>query len=203
MIDNGCKRLIVFCVAGLMAFGGCLFSPEKDKDPVIDGGGNEEYENPTSPGKVLANLQTSYRYKNIDRYEDCMAENFTFWPSEADTGIDYEYLTRDQDRLSTLNMFDQVENIQIRLDVVNPFPSPYSEYPAEEGHEVIEVPFVRIEVLTREGDEGDPLIYLVNDDQARFIFKPDSTQNPVTWKIVYQKDLSTGREAGPPLAAAR
>ena len=183
------RRLGILGSFGLaLTLAGCgLFSPEKaTPEPEVP----EEYKARISPGNVLFNLALAHRNRDIDNYRDQMDEQYLFIPNPEDPEVDFEQLTFPEDQESTENMFNVVDKVEMRLDYPAPQPSDRLEYPAEQGYQQILVSSVRMDVTTREIIDGEPLILQVAGDPATFIFVPDSTQTPVTWKIVFQQDDS-------------
>lgn len=186
-----------FWVIPVIAAGlGCgLFAPEKDQTPDPTPPTATIYP-PTSEENVLRNLETAHRFKNIDYYDGTLHDDFVFVPNGADPDIDFERLDRVQDRESTLNMFAQVDDIDMNLVFGIPVESDVFGYEGDE-YSKVEVTNVTLRVQTREGAAGDPLIYLVEGDVARFIFKRDESATPNTYSIIYQADLGSARLGNP------
>ena len=145
-----------------------------------------------TPGNVLSNLELAYRLRDIDAYRDQMDDTYVFQPNPDDPEVDFEQLNAQQDQESTENMFNQVDKIEIRLTYPASEPSDRAEYPAEEGYRQILVSSVNLDITTREIIDGEPLILQVAGDPATFIFVPDSTKSPVTWKIRIQQEIGIG-----------
>jgi len=155
----------------------------------------DPYLAPSSPTNVLENLAISYRLRDIDGYDAVMDESFIFQPSESDD-VDFDELAKNADYESTRRMFEQVENIEIRLAHSGADSSDFESYPGADGYMKITVPSVFIRVLTRDGEAHDPLIYLVDGDPAVFIFEPIEIEGGTHYKIVFQQDLHSGSRRG-------
>lgn len=185
-----------FCFAlGLAAvLGATGCSEEKSTQPQPDP--PPTYRAPTSEANVLENLQTAHRLKDIDGYDAAMHEEFMFVPNGADPDIDFVSFNRLEDHESTRNMFEVVEDIDMNLVFGDAVESDVSGYEGDE-YSKIEVTDVTLRVQTREGAAGDPLIYLITGDVARFIFKRDDTPDPPTYTIIYQADLGSARLPAP------
>jgi len=177
------------CIVALPLTGCGLFSP---KDAPPEPPPTLEIEAPISPGAVLRNLEEAHRFRNIDVYEATLDSMYVFIPNPDDDEVDFTDLPFEEDLDSTRNMFRVVDRIEIDLTFPNDQgePSDFAQFPAVEGYRKMSVASVRLDVTTRELIEGDPLIYQVAGDPATFIFKPDMSASPVTYKIVYQQDDS-------------
>jgi hypothetical protein len=173
---------------GLVLSGCSLFSPEDAPEPEPEP--PAEFKPRTSPENVLFNLALAHERRLIDAYRDQMDPDYVFVPSPNDPDVTFTELAYNEDQESTENMFDVVDQIDLTLTHPAPIPSDFEGYPGEEGYRLIQVTSVNMRVVTREIIDGEPLILLVGGDPAKFIFKPDSTQTPVTWRIVYQQDDS-------------
>jgi len=154
------------------------------------------YVEPTSPEAVLDNFMTAHRELDIDAYKATTAVTFEFLPATGDT-VPYVFLTKVEDDRIMEDLFDAIESFEIDLTFGDAEASTRQDLPASEGYmEILATALLR--VTTRDGEAGDPLILLVNNEPAYFVFQPDSTQSPVTWKIRLQQDQSS---IGIPLTA--
>jgi hypothetical protein len=178
------------------AMTGCLFSPDPAEDPPPQP--PPEYLPPTSPENVLENFMLSHRELNSPEYRETTDTTFVFLPAPGDT-VPYDFLTKAEDDEIMEDLFDQVESFEIDLIHSGAEPSDRQDFPASDGF--MQIPTIALlRVTTREGDAGDPLILLVNNQPATFIFGPDSTETPVTWKIVLHQDQSTIGRVGHQIA---
>jgi hypothetical protein len=145
-----------------------------------------------SPEAALDSLQSSYRRMDIDAYDAVIDDDLVFIPSEYDV-LGFLQLNQFEDHLSTENMFDHANLIDIELSHVGSRPSTYTvQYPPEEGYREIRVSNVFLLVYARWMDSGEPVAFLIDGDEQTFVFRPDSTVTPVTWTIIYQRDDHIG-----------
>jgi hypothetical protein len=154
---------------------------------------------PTSPENVLQNLATAHRRMDIDAYDAQFHEQFRFLVSPYDD-IGVEYFDRVEDHYSTENMFNNIDDVEIALANTGSVPSedPDPEYSAATGHMQIFVPSAFLMIQTREMQGGEPIFLQVPGHPHLFVFRPDSTADPVTWSIVLWVDQNTGLGAWNP-----
>jgi hypothetical protein len=183
------RRLMVAVLAASMVLGVIGCSDDDDKTTAPDTSG-PTYLARTSPENVLTNLVVAYEGRDIAGYRDQMDSSFVFIPSTNDPDVNFDELPFAADQESTENMFDVVDHIDLTLVHPAPIPSDRPEYPEEDGYRLIQVTSVQLRVVTREMIDGEPLVLTVGGDPAVFIFEPDSTQTPPTYRIVYQQDPS-------------
>ena len=81
-------------------------------------------------------------------------------------------------------------DIDLKSDEAEVTDSDHIDYPASQGYRKILVNPVTINVETR--IEGELWTLKVENDAAKFIFKPDRTDDPTTYTLIYQQDLHTG-----------
>jgi len=93
------------------------FSPPSDDNPS----GPQYYENCDSAWKVIANLQTAYVARDINRYLDCFTSDFEFillevdWADyDGDGTIDHSWGLDTEDQFTDA-MFDQVNHIELTM----------------------------------------------------------------------------------------
>ena len=73
--------LIVFLMLTMSV--SCIFSPKSDKKSETPAG---QWETPTTPRKVINNLQVSFSQLDIDFFERCLHENYYYLsPSDIDS----------------------------------------------------------------------------------------------------------------------
>ena len=111
------KPLLIMVVTLVLAGSACLFSP--DNGDVAPPSG---YHSPVdSAYKVLENFQLAYQTKNIDRYMDCLHEEFEFmllevdWNDYTGNGEIDESWGRDIEESFTTNMFSSPDAEIIEL----------------------------------------------------------------------------------------
>ena len=76
------KTLItMILLVGLVAFVAC-----GDDDPVDNGDPSPEYANLSQKQHVLNNIELAYNRRNIEKYDELLDENFTFFLSAGDVG---------------------------------------------------------------------------------------------------------------------
>lgn len=175
------RRLLTAAAAAMLALGtGC----SKD-DAEVMAPEAPTYLAPTSPENVLFNFTLAYNNRDLDAYVDALDPQFLFIPSMDDEMDEFDY---DADLQSTGGMFDNVEAITLRLTHDASVESDRAEFPAEDGYRKIDVSHVDLRVETEDFTQGDRLILEVRGDVATFIFAPDPTQDPPTYRIVLQQD---------------
>lgn len=181
------KRFFIHAIAafGLPLVGCGLFSP--DPAPPEEAPPPRQLLDPISPENVLNNLAFAYENRDYDAYVDALDEGFRFVPSINDTIDEFD---RDEDLRSTENMFNNVDDVSLRLIHQAAVPSDRQEFPAEDGYRMILVSNVNLRVDTRDFSQGSRLILVVTGDPATFIFKPDTTTTPVEYRIALQQDDS-------------
>jgi hypothetical protein len=76
-------KIKVYMMAALVALlsGSCVFSP-KSEDP--DPGPGGKWEDPTTPDKVINNLKVAFDNLDINKYRDCLHNNY-FYTSPSTT----------------------------------------------------------------------------------------------------------------------
>jgi hypothetical protein len=91
-------------------------------------------------------------------------------------------------------MFSNVDDIEIALGNTGSVPSDTAdpEYSAATGHRQISVRSAFLMIQTREMQGGEPIFLQVPGHPHLFVFRPDSTADPVTWSIVLWQDQYTG-----------
>jgi hypothetical protein len=151
------------------------------------------YLQPTSPENVLKNLETAHRRLDINGYDAQFHEQFRFLVSPYDD-IGVTEFTKIEDHLSTEHMFSSADDVEIALANTGSVPSDTAdpEYSAASGHRQIFVSSAFLMIQTREMQGGEPVFLQVPGHPHTFIFRPDSTADPVTWSIVLWADQNTG-----------
>jgi hypothetical protein len=145
---------------------------------------------------VLKNLEAAHLLRDINGYDAQFHEQFRFLVSPFDD-IGVTEFTKIEDHLSTEHMFNNIDNVEIALANPGSVPSDSAdpEYSAASGHRQIFVSSAFLMIQTREMQGGEPVFLQVPGHPHMFIFRPDSTANPVTWSIVLWADQNTGSSA--------
>jgi hypothetical protein len=166
------EGVLAFSIAALVAFGvGCT-----DTVPPVDG---EVYLDQTSPDNVLINLQTSYKFRNIEEYAKLLADDFLFFfdPVTQEREQLPEFWNRFTDSVQTDRLFNSPDLIGTKIKLT------YDKTPREvneSGREhwvYIDVgdTFLEVELgPTEEFEEGVTL--LVDGQTNRFYFRKGRTE---------------------------
>ena len=105
-------RICVIALVLAIAPGCGVFSPG-------GGGDGGEPPNRSTPEGVIAKLADAYRRRDIDDYEDCLADSFTFYfvPKDSlDPNVPPQlYWGRSDEEEAHRNMFEQAELITLTL----------------------------------------------------------------------------------------
>ncbi len=111
------KRGAIASVALLLLLTGCLFSPKSTEEPPEP----LYYEPADSAWKVVMNLQLAYVNRDHAQYMKCFRQDFEFhllevdWDDYDGDGIVDEYWGYDIEDLSSQNMFNATEQIELTL----------------------------------------------------------------------------------------
>ncbi len=182
------RWLNLFLVAAVVA----LAAVSCDDDFTKPSDGQHELAGPTSPEAALDSLQARYGRMDIGAYAALLDPDFVFIPT-AGEDLAFVHLDREADSLSTQAMFAEADGITLELTFGESEESDLSLYPASEGYRMITASNVLLRVSTTLEGTGEPIIWLVNGDEAFFVLRPDSSSTPVIWTIVLQKDLHVAR----------
>jgi len=121
------RNLILLCLAVLVAAtASCIFDPKKDEGDDDDKP-KQSYQDLTQKWHVLNNLELAYRDRLVNRYQDVLDPQFTFFFSEGDVGGEVpEQWGRDEEIEATTRLFDKTLNDpnfprckSIAMDLVN------------------------------------------------------------------------------------
>jgi hypothetical protein len=133
-----------------------------------------------TPAAALADFATSLANMDVSGYAATLSEGFEF-RSEMPG---YESLSKAEDVEIVRAMFNEVLDIQIRLDHPEAVPSTYDEFPADEGYMMITVPAARLEIATVRDHGQGPITYLVDGDLCVFVLEETPDDG---WRIVMQE----------------
>jgi len=103
-------------LAGMMLFGGCLFTPRVAEPPA---GRIINYLPQANPINVLENLQTAMNNTDAGGYDRMIADDFTYVP-DGDTessypSVDWSHWNRDKEIAFITDFFNNVQGIQANL----------------------------------------------------------------------------------------
>jgi hypothetical protein len=200
--------LAIGCLAiGCLA--GCPWSPGKDTViPPLP----SNYLPQTSPANVLANLQTAYEERNIDRYKELFAEDFIFVFNPLDP-VDPDHPNPDQWSLTeeltvTENMFtdELVSKIELSSYTLGVPEQVDSLYYGPRAWKV-RVDEANLQVHTRKED-GTLLTLLVDGATEVFFLreepsKPAPADGRPTWYIFRWEDQPVGGKVAPTTASGK
>lgn len=166
------EGVLAFSIAALVAFGvGCT----TEEDP----GGGEVYFDQTSPKNVLENLQTSYKYRNIDKYAVLLAEDFLFFfdPITQEREQLPPFWNRFTDSVQTNRLFSSPDLIGTKIKLTyNPTPLTVNES-GREHWVYIDVADTFLEVELGPTEEFEDGVTLLVDGQVnRFYFRKGRTE---------------------------
>jgi len=161
---------------------GCIFSPKVGEPPPTGG----VYSAPTAPESLVANLQVSYRRREIIEYAKILAPEFIFkfQPVDAAT-IEKEFWTRDEDSTGTGKLFHATEVTAIRIDLLHGDVEPANELNMPPGAMKIRIIQTDLQV-----DAGD-ITYMVTDQQDMFFRRGlvDAGEDTTRWFLFEWRDL--------------
>ena len=109
------RSMLMACCCSMLACGWNPLTDDPDPDPIM------YYQNPDSAWKVLANLQYSYRTRDVDLYSECFSEDFEFFmPEEFWADYDGDGLLDscwgvDVELAITEAMFESVDLVELSL----------------------------------------------------------------------------------------
>ncbi len=76
---NGKKFILIFLLISALGLNGCLFDPREPEPP---GGGGTDFEPPDDAYGVVANMEKGFGTAENTGYDEAIAENFIFIPSQ-------------------------------------------------------------------------------------------------------------------------
>jgi len=82
-IHTTLRRLAATALAAVILAACLLAGCSSSTGPEFPSGSDIHYFTRTSPDSVVANLRLAYENRSLTRYLDCLAEDFTFYPSEG------------------------------------------------------------------------------------------------------------------------
>jgi len=175
------RALLLLLLAGF--FAGC------DEDSVNPGRLPSPYVSPTSPEGLIANLQASYRNREIKEYAKLLAPEFTFKFQPLDANdLGTPTWTRDQDSTGTRALLMTNEVSDIRIDLV-----PGGRDSTVDTTPPVDSLRVRIVTTDLEVDQIDGITWVVTDQQDLFSRQGKASQgeDPTHWIIYEWRDLPT------------
>lgn len=99
------RLLCVLPLLSLLAFPGCILSPEQDPNPPNP---KENFKPLTDKENVIYNLVQSYKFKDIAKYDELLHPDYIWRNQETDIQagkVPSEFYTRDQDIQGTNGLF--------------------------------------------------------------------------------------------------
>jgi hypothetical protein len=171
---------------GVAVLTGCIFSPKKeDPTPVHD-----PYSQPTAPESLIANLQASYRNREIEHYAEILAPEFIFkfQPLDADD-IGTPFWTRDQDSTGTRALLTTTEVSDVRIGLIYGARDTAVNFPGTP----LDSLKIRIITTDLQVDQTDGTTWLVQDQQDMYFRKgiESNGENPDYWWLYEWDDLPT------------
>jgi hypothetical protein len=140
---------------------------------------------PTAPESLVANLQVSYRRREVQEYAKILAPEFIFkfQPLDAIT-IGKEFWTRDEDSTGTGELFRAQKVSDIRIDLLLG--------PVEPANQVgMPADAKKIRILQTDLQVDNFITFLVTDQQDMF-FRPgraDAGEDTTHWFLIEWRDL--------------
>lgn len=178
MITRGYVTLL--CMA--LVLGACGDDPVTPEEPV--------YLQPTSPENVIENLQTAYRFRDIDGYSSLLAPEFIFLVQPLDVAEFGEFFTRDRDSAGTAALFATPIVSGIWIDLTYDPAEPATEIEFPPGTMKIRVTHTFIEV-----DETTGITWQIDLSIQDFFFRQGSTadgEDPTHWLIIEWREIPGG-----------
>ncbi len=142
---------------------------------------------PTTPENLIANLQASYRNREIEHYAELLAPEFIFkfQPLDANV-IGTPFWTRDQDSTGTRALLTTTEVSDIRIDLI---------YGGRDSSFDMSPPVdsLKIRIITTDlqVDQTDGTTWIVTDQQDLFFRQgiEANGESPIHWWIYEWDDL--------------
>lgn len=164
-----------------------------DESPAVK---PSHYASPTAPESLIANLQTSYKNREIKEYAKLLAPEFKFefQPIDANT-IGEDHWTRDEDSTGTRALFTATLVSEIRINLV---------YQQKDSTVDISPPVdsVKVRIVTThlEVDQIDGITWVVRDQQDLFFRKGKTAngENSQHWFLYQWDDLPSLASPGLP-----
>jgi hypothetical protein len=152
---------------------------------------------PTAPESLIANLQVSYRRREIDQYAKILAPEFKFRFQPIDANImGTDFWTRDQDSTGTRALLTTAEVADIRINLFAYGRDTTLNFPGTP----LDTVKVRIVTTDLQVDQADGITWVVNDQQDLFFRKGLAAlgENPNYWWMYAWNDLPSLSSAGAP-----
>jgi hypothetical protein len=145
------------------------------------------YASPTAPESLIANLQTSYRNREIKEYAKLLAPEFkfVFQPIDANT-IGTDSWNRDQDSTGTCALLATTQVSEIRIQLTHG-----ARDATLDTSPPVDSVKVRIVTTDLQVDQTDGTTWVVSDQQDLFFRtgKAANGENPQHWFIYEWDDL--------------
>lgn len=174
----------------LLLLGAACNNPFSTRTPEVPPDSDAVFLPPTSPEKVIHNLQTAVKAKSIQDYLDVFSEDFAFAPDPGDSAFFEQYYrsrwTKESEYGFAINFFQQAQSDSLfSLALTTYAPSVYQ--PGEQMflyHYLLSYGRVgdktevygKAYLYFRESDEGKWNIFLWADVRAR--------KNSPTWGVI-------------------
>jgi hypothetical protein len=185
------RILFIGLAVVVAAVSSCIFDPDPAPDPVEP---KEEFKPLTKKENVLNNIQVSYNKRRIDKYDELLDVNFTFFLSTGDVGgglpeswgraeeIQYNTSLFDpnytgENRCKRISMDLQFETGVQWVEVVPP------NFPEEVWYTTTVFYDFRFEM------EPDNTYISVPGSKAQFTVRNTGTVDAPLWKLVEMRDL--------------
>jgi hypothetical protein len=178
-----------FILGSIAAFAlGC--DADAPTPPGLPKGELGTYHEPTAPESLIANLQVSYRNREINHYTELLAPEFIFRLQPIDASIlGQEFLTRDQDSTGTRALLTTTEVSEIKINLI------YSGRDITVNFPGTPVDSVKIRIITTDlqVDQTDGTTWVVTDQQEFYFRKglAGSGENPNQWWMYEWDELPT------------
>ncbi|MBK9302340.1 MAG: nuclear transport factor 2 family protein [bacterium] len=182
--------MITSLTLGLVPMSGCLFEPRDAEPPT---GGSITYLDQSSPGNVLANLETAFQNRDAAGYDRQIAAEFSYEP-DADTeasypDVDWEAWNRETEIAFIQSFFNNVDGIAADLNAVE----------IQEGVEGTTAEFIEIYAVTVT-ESGGAVPYRA---RATFNFRLDGTFWVLTRWFDEQGETDPGTQTSLPTLGQR
>lgn len=196
------KRIAAVALAGMVAFGlnSCILNPSEDKPDKPPTSQYKCLEVTCPRDNVLVNLQSAYNDRSIQRYDELLDADFTFFfsPTDVQNGtVSSDYWSRAAEINANKNMFDPnysnplqepVQDIDLLLTYpagddqwTQITPEDQIKYPGETWYQKIVGYNLTVQL------PGD-FQYVGLNKQAAFVLRAATADSKQTWKIVVWRD---------------
>lgn len=153
---------------------------------------SEKIEDPrpgSSPVEVMENLALAYGRRDTELYKNQLDRRFELrlpfgqeeWGADERSGYEKEIE-------NTGGILEMSDWVRYAASCDEPLPSKADGYPASEGFLTLMIRDIDV-AFSIAGTEDT---FTVTDDSVLFVFSPDSTTQPLTWRVICQQLFEAG-----------